>query len=442
MLGKARLATALALLLTTTTPELARADAAPLTLERALALARSAAPRLRERTALAEQAAARADVARAPLLPAVTAVASYQRRTGNLVFQPGVNSAVLARSAPDPSWNTYNFYNLGVSASQLLYDFGVAKAGHDDAQLRAVRERVLADAARLDLVRDVRLGFFELRGRTALVAVAEAYVAHQLAHQERIAAFVEAGLRPEVDLAQIESDLASARIRLVEASEARSVAEAALRETLGLTSHEVFSLEGGALADIAGEERDEDALLSEALAHDPLLEVIALEARAAEVRARGLKGGFGPSLSAVGAVTDAGIHARDLRWNASAGVFLTWPILEGGRGLAGLRAQNAELVAIRARADGARALRVRALSLAVQRLSAAKTLRVETERAQKAARRRLDQASGRYEAGLGTLIELSSAELAGLEAESRAALADVGISAARAQLLHALGRQD
>lgn len=441
ILGKVRLAAVLALL-ATMMPGLAHAEEAPLTLERALALARSTAPRLRERTALAEQAAARADVARAPLLPAVTAVASYQRRTGNLVFQPGVNSALLAQSAPDPSWNTYNFYNLGVSASQLLYDFGVAKAGHDDAELRAVRERVLTDAARLDLTRDVRLGFFELRGRAALVAVAEAYVAHQLAHHERIAAFVEAGVRPEVDLAQIETDLASARIRLVEASEARNVAEAALRETLGLDARQAFALDDGALGDIAGEDRDEDALLGEALARDPLLEVLTLEARAAEVRARGLKGGFGPSLSAVGAVTDAGVRARDLRWNASAGLFLTWPILEGGRGLAGLRAQHAELSAIRARADGARALRLRALSLAVQRLSAAKTLRVETERARQAARRRLDQASGRYEAGLGTLIELSSAELAGLEAESRAALADVGIWVARAQLLHALGRQD
>jgi outer membrane protein len=49
-------------------------------------------------------------------------------------------------------------------------------------------------------------------------------------------------------------------------------------------------------------------------------------------------------------------------------------------------------------------------------------------------------AEGRYDAGVGNVIELGDAQVALTSAEVQAVQADYNISSARAQLLNALGR--
>jgi len=67
------------------------AAAAPeaLTLEHALAVAREHQPQLRQARAATESARARADQARASLLPQVEGSAVYSRSTANYVARPG-----------------------------------------------------------------------------------------------------------------------------------------------------------------------------------------------------------------------------------------------------------------------------------------------------------------------------------------------------------------
>src|SRR5579862_6257852 len=96
-----------------------------------------------ERIALAQQpqmliaqaqtriAEAGAEIARAPLLPQVTGVAQYTRETGNFAPRPGaVPTMINAAGGPvatTPSTSlsrSYDFWNFGLTGTQLIYDFG------------------------------------------------------------------------------------------------------------------------------------------------------------------------------------------------------------------------------------------------------------------------------------------------------------------------------
>jgi len=56
------------------------------------------------------------------------------------------------------------------------------------------------------------------------------------------------------------------------------------------------------------------------------------------------------------------------------------------------------------------------------------------------AKERLRLAEGRYQAGVGSIIELGDAQVAATTAQAQKVQADYNVSTARAQLLNALGR--
>ena len=89
-----------------------------LTLDEAVRAAESNQPLVREAHADAAAGEARADRARAPLLPEVKLQAEYQRTTGNREHKPGSATNVLNRT------DTYNWFDLGVTGSWVLWDFG------------------------------------------------------------------------------------------------------------------------------------------------------------------------------------------------------------------------------------------------------------------------------------------------------------------------------
>src|SRR5262249_33366723 len=156
------------------------------------------------------------DEARSALLPQVAATGSYQRTTANFAPQPGTvpTSLMGERQA---TWDTFNFWSLGASANQLLWDFGQTsgkwRAAGALAQSQADTER----APTLQVILGVRTAYFNARAAKALVQVAKETLANQERHLAQIQGFVEVGTRPEIDLAQARTDRANARLQLINA---------------------------------------------------------------------------------------------------------------------------------------------------------------------------------------------------------------------------------
>lgn len=409
-----------------------------LTLERALSIARAQNPALQSAAAEGDAAEARAARARSALLPQLNATASYQRTTGNFIPRPGaVPNATTMR--PRPDWDWFNSYNFGANASLLLYDFGsIDRLRSAKEASAAADERV--HARELETEFAVRDAFFRARAERSMVEVARQSLANNERHVAQIQAFVEVGTRPEIDLLQVRTELANARVAMVRAENAYAVAKANLRRALGSQESTDFEIADERLAPVAEEEAPPARLLSEALEQRPDVKALTRELRASELAQTATRGSFGPSISAVGSAVRGGVELDDLSWNVAGGVQATWPLVRGGASFAERREAQANVRRAQAEAEALRqTVRLQVESARLE-LGAARAVVQAAGEAVESARGRLTLAEGRYEAGVGNVIELGDAQVALTEAEAQSVAAEYGVSLARAQLLSALGR--
>jgi outer membrane protein len=255
--------------------------------------------------------------------------------------------------------------------------------------------------------------------------------------------------RPPIDLVQARAGVGAAQLRRIAAENELAQARAELCQAMGQPawSADEFELADGELSPVTGENDGARELAAGAEAARPDL---AGSVRAIEGAARalaGARGGFGPTFRLVLSATDAGpmldpgpFDRGNLRWNYSAAMVMTWPIFEGGRTQAGVREADAGLQEARARH------RLLALDVGVEVERARRGVAAGKASVEIAvltldnARERLRLAEGRYQAGVGTALEVSDAQLGESTAAAQAVQARYDLATARAQLLHALGQ--
>ncbi len=119
---------------------------------------------------------------------------------------------------------------------------------------------------------------------------------------------------------------------------------------------------------------------------------------------------------------------------------LSWPLFQGGQTRGQVREARANATALDAQSEQL-AQQIR-LELEQARLSvrAAGATLGASEEAADAARERLTLAEGRYQTGVGSLLELSDAQVALTTALGQRVQSEFQLAAARSQLLRALGR--
>ena len=412
---------------------------AVMTLSRALAIAVANQPTLRQARAATEAAAGRIDQAAAPGLPQITATANYQRTTGNFSPRPGSTSAAV-QMAPPWSTQTFNYFNMGVTANQLITDFGQTSGRRQSAESNHRASEAAEVTADFNLRLQVKQAFFRGRAQKALVAVAQTAVANQQKHVDQIKSFVDAGLRPEIDLARVRTDLANARVALITAENGYDLAKAQLNQAMGVTSTAAYQIADDELPAVEGEDGPAARLLDETLAGRPEFLTLRHQREAQVQLVRGLKGGYGPALYATAGATEAGGNLDHLIPNWFLGATLSWPLLQGGMTRGQVREGEANLRVLEAQLEAQR-LQVRLeLEQALLAVRAAKASIVAVEEALTNAREQLRLADARYRTGLGNAIELSDAEQAFVAAGAQAVTSGYNLAIARAQLTAGLGR--
>jgi outer membrane protein len=410
------------------------------TLDEAIQTARAHQPQLRQARANTEAASAVADEARAPLLPQIAVTASYDRATANYIFRPGVPPSSLSGTASNSSSTTYNFFSSGITVYQLLYDFGQTSQRWRAQQAAVEATALLERSATQQLELTVRATFFGARANKALMGVAEGTVANLRQHLDQTQAFVTAGTRPDIDLYQTRSDLASAEVQLINAKSNYSQSRAQLNQAMGVEASIDFDVADESLGPTPGEDAPTDELFAEALKARPELSSLAKQVRAEELNLSSIHGQYGPSIAAAAGFAQGGDALERLNWNAQAGVSLTWFLYQGGVTAASAREAEARIRNLTAQVDSLRLqirLQVEQVRLAV---AAAKASQVGANEAQTNAQVRLQLAEGRYQAGIGNIIELSDAQVALTTASTQVVSAEFQLATARAELLQALGR--
>jgi outer membrane protein len=422
----------------TAAASVARASDAPAPEGRLLSLAAAVRtalerhPSVRVARANEQAAVAQADQALAPLLPSVVATAEYRRATrrGGVVVSNAASQSLAGRDD----------FQFGVALNQLIYDFeqthGRLRAARDIA--RAVGQAV--EDQRFDLVLGVKNAYFQARAQLALVGVSRETLANQARHVDQIAGFVDVGTHPPIDLVQARADRESARLDLVNAENAYALAKAELAEAIGMQYAADFEVGDENEPVVPGEDSTSAELFSQALQARPDVRAAVYTVSSREQSLGAARGGYGPSLSGTVALTESGGALDALAFNWSAGASLIWPLFDGGVTRANVAQGQADLAGVQAQLELLRQQVLLALERARLGVQGAKHALGTAAELIALSRERLTLAEGRYETGIGTILELSDAQVALTRALGQRVQAEYNLSIARAQLTRALGR--
>jgi outer membrane protein len=402
-------------------------------LEEALAIALQAQPQIQAR--LYDYAAARfrVDQAFSPLLPQLTAQLSGQHSSSTVL----TTSPLTGASVPvQVSRSLEDTLIAQVQLSQLLFDFGKSVASVDAA-------RKLAEVSRYDI---------ELQRQLVTLAVKEAYTntlfAQRLIRVQRqaleraelnlksVRGFYDVGTRPKSDVVRAEVDVANARVDNIRADNAERLARVALNTSMGVAATTKFDLVDN-LVYVKVSDSAED-LVSEALKRRPEYAQAKLRIESSESLLKRSFRDFFPDVVGTGSY---GAVRTDFNESWTAGISLNWSIFDGGNRLARYREAKANLEASQQR--------LKATELDISReVEQARSTVVETDERILAAQAAVASAQenfrlvqGRFDAGVGTILDLTDAQLALTQAQNAEAQALADFRIALARLDRALGRR-
>lgn len=409
-------------------------------LHEALKSAREHQPQILQARAQTAAARARADQARAPLLPQVTGTASYQRTTANFVARPGSVPAQFANMAAATSLDTYNFFSFGLTLSQYIWDFGQTTRRWQAARATAEAQDGSEQVTLLSIATAVHSAYFAARAGKALLAVARDNLTNQDRHLTQVQGFVQVGTRPEIDLAQARTDRANAAVQVIATENSYALAKAQLNQAMGVEDSVDFDVQDEVLPEVPGEDQGPEALLPEALKNRPEFLTLSRQITAQKLTLSAVKGAYGPSLTAGMSLTEAGTDITQLAWNFSASVNLNWSLFSGLLTVSQVREQRALLSGLEAQLSMLRQqVRLELESARLQVRGSKATLQAAGE-ALTNARERLRLAEARYRTGVGSIIELGDAQLALTAAAAQQVQAEYALASARTLLLRALGQ--
>jgi outer membrane protein len=315
--------------------------------------------------------------------------------------------------------------NLNVSSGVTLFD-GFANI----ASLRGTRFE--ADASRLDLRRtgetvvfSVAANFLALVQQQEQLRVQRENLTAESALERQIASYVDAGARTIADLYQQQASVASARLAVVEAERAALLAEVDLIETLQLDPAGAYQFEPppGDLP-VANEQAALASMLAVAYEQRADLEADERRVESAEQAVRVARSSRWPTVSLSTGYGSSYTNQSDFdlldqfdqRRGGSLTLGFTLPLFDRGATSAATRRAELDVESARLALETRRkevGLDVRRAELSFR---AAREQLEAAEAGIKAAQLALEAAQDRYEAGAATLVELSQARAAHVQA--------------------------
>lgn len=398
------------------------------TLEDCIGLALQHHPSLRAGAARAQAASARIREAAAAYLPQIDATYAANRRSTSIAARTGTTLGTATQ--------TFNFFNTGVSFSQLLFDFGQGLYMIESAQAQAE-----ASAADLETLREqVKLGvkqaYFGLLTAQHLQQVAFEAVRRSEKHLELAKTRYELGLAPRMDVTREQAQLAANRLDLLRAEHNVRIGYETLRNALGLDAPVDFALQ-----DVPYLPRtlpDEQLLVQFAWDNRPEMRSLAAQIRATEKNALALERNHLPLVTG-GAQYQWSGATFPLEPNWNIGATVTVPLFRGGLTVAQVEAAKQNVLALQYDENTLRqsvALEVR--EALVRFHEAIKSIEVSRQGTEQA-RENLQLAEGRYETGVGSIIEVTDAQSTFVGARGQEIQALYGYHLAVAALEKAIG---
>jgi NodT family efflux transporter outer membrane factor (OMF) lipoprotein len=399
-------------------------------LNRLVAQALAGNPSLKIAQARLAKAQAAAEGARAGMLPQLGLQADSQRQkfSANNIYPPPIGGSIV-------TLNT-----LQLNGSWEIDFFGKNRAALNAALSNEQAAQADAEAARILLASNVARAYFQLARMDDALAVAQRTLAQREQSLKLVQDRVNAGLDTQLELRQSEGALPEARQQIEAIHEQAEIARHAIAALIGagnqpvdvaptMASVKPLALPAQIPADLLGQRAD--------------IAAARMRVEAAGYTVKNAKAQFYPNVNLVAfaGLSSIGfgklLSAGSEQWGI--GPALRLPIFEGGKLRANLRGANADLDAAIESYNGAvlDAIRETADSLA----SAQSIARQQNEQrqAQASAEAAYDLALQRYRAGLGTYLNVLSAETAVLAQRRLAVDLEARALDTQVALIRALG---
>ncbi len=394
----------------------------PLTLSQAVERSLKNYPSIRVSQEQINAAAAAIDLARTAYLPRVDALAQVNRATRNNVFGLLLPQSVIP-SMSGPVIGSNNFGTVWGSAAGVLvswepFDFGLRGANVAAANAARAQSQAILKRTQFEVAAAAADAYLTLVAAGETVRAAQAGVDRNDVVLRTITAQVNAQLRPGADQSRAAAELAAARTQLIQAQQAVEIARATLSQFVGGAPSELAASTGN-LSQLPPEQPP--AALNPAA--NPA--VIAQNAAAEQARAQlhALERSYFPRFylqgSAYARGTGAEVNGARLGGlnglapnfqNYAVGFTVDFPVFD----LPALRAREAEQSAA-IRSEQARSEQI-AVDLraqwnrAVATLAGARRVAANTPVQVSAARAAAQQATARYQSGLGNIDEVAEAQ--------------------------------
>jgi outer membrane protein TolC len=397
----------------------------PLAVADAVDLALCRNPQTREVWAIARASAADVGIAEAAWWPVVNANGIFGRNHTN------------AEGYTSPSTNR----TLGLSANLLLFDFGGRTATLETARQLLAADQAIVSSTVQSVIQSSVKAYYEAQ---SFIAALEAARLREQANIESVKvaqARYQAGAGTPADLLQARTALSQAMLARQTTEGTQRTAMGNLAFSLGLPANSALALaaDSSALAPEA-ELAAVDGLIEEALRLRP--DLVAAEARLAATRsdvAIARSSGM-PTLSFGAAAAQSTAGGRSQLETGSIGLVLNIPLFEGFARRERIRGAEARADAAEARRDLA-ALQV-ALDVwsAYQEAQTAAQTILTSRDLEASAEQSARVAGGRYQAGVGTMLEWLTAQSIAAEARRQRIAARYFWFTSRANLAQAVGR--
>jgi outer membrane protein len=340
-------------------------------------------------------------------------------------LQTGVQTGEFVSSTTDRRTSSDSTF-INIQGRQLLYDFGKTAALVNEAQAGSRVAAGELERVRDLVVQNVRQTYFGVLQARRLVAVADAALARSELNLRSARGFFDVGTKPKSDVTRAEVEVANARVGVIRARNLVRFSETSFANALGLDATVPIEIDDTLTYEPVSIDPVQVAV--EALGNRPELRQAQARLDASRAQLAGARARYLPDLTVsgnAGYTSDDAVFATDglgtsvafseqwsitgqLTWNLFEGFFTQHRVKETQALIETARA-NYESIELQVRLEVEQAYI--AVVEADERIGA-------TEKAIESARENLRLAQGRYDAGVGTILELTEAQLSLSNAEA------------------------
>jgi outer membrane protein len=402
----------------------ATAAPAPLTLKEARERALRNHPALQSAQALERATLEVPKAIRSRLYPTVAGLA-----TATAVNEDAARIFAGALNAP----SLFNKAGTGIAITQQITDFGRTRTLSESAALRAQAQTEATGTTRAQILLQVSRAYFAVLRSQAVLRVAQQTVTARQLVADQTATLAQSKLKSELDVTFARVNLDEGRLLLSDAENEERSARAELARAMGDSSVNDYQLTEEPQPPAMP--ADAEPFLRDAMQKRPEVHQAQLELQAAERFAKAERALWFPTVNAAATAGYAPVRPSQFKGDwAAVAVNLEVPVFNGGL----FRARRSEA---EARAEASRQT-ARDVNLRITRdvnvaylaaLNAFQRLNLTAQLMQQADQS-LKLAQARYDLGLGTIVELSQAQLNVTRAQIAQASAMFDYQAQRATL--------